>query len=225
MTTETKPGRLLAEGALIVVSILLAFAIDAWWEDSRERADERATLQDLRQEFQQNRTELGRTMGLHREAAGSLQALSEMSDAEVRALPPDRVLRFHIDLVRSNTFDDRIGTLDGLITSGRLGIIRSDEVRSLLGLWKGTVDDLFDDADMLTRASERMFQRQGELGVSFSRELTADDLVVLARDAELLNRWRAKNSVAYVYVNDLQGLDNLAARVLDALEVAISEAE
>jgi hypothetical protein len=33
-------GRILAEGILIVVSILLAFSIEAWWARRGERRDE-----------------------------------------------------------------------------------------------------------------------------------------------------------------------------------------
>ena len=44
-------GRLIAEGGAIVVSILLAFAIDAWWEERQERVEEQQILQDLADEF------------------------------------------------------------------------------------------------------------------------------------------------------------------------------
>ena len=40
--------RIAAEGVAIVVSILLAFAIDAAWDASRERAEERQALSGLR---------------------------------------------------------------------------------------------------------------------------------------------------------------------------------
>jgi hypothetical protein len=43
--------RITIEGVAIVASILLAFAIDAWWEDRRDRIDERSYLASLRQEL------------------------------------------------------------------------------------------------------------------------------------------------------------------------------
>jgi hypothetical protein len=43
--------RLIAEGLAIVVSILLAFAIDAWWEQRQDTAEERRILVSLRDEF------------------------------------------------------------------------------------------------------------------------------------------------------------------------------
>lgn len=41
-TSRISPQRVLAEGAVIVIYILLAFGIDAGWEGSRDRQDERA---------------------------------------------------------------------------------------------------------------------------------------------------------------------------------------
>ena len=40
--------RIIAEGVVIVVSILLAFGIDAWWDDRQLRHEERALLEELR---------------------------------------------------------------------------------------------------------------------------------------------------------------------------------
>ena len=44
-------GRVVVEGIVIVVSILLAFGIDAWWNDSQARDRERSYLVSLQQEF------------------------------------------------------------------------------------------------------------------------------------------------------------------------------
>lgn len=43
----TQWKRLIIESAAIIASILLAFAIDAWWDDRTNRADERVVLQSL----------------------------------------------------------------------------------------------------------------------------------------------------------------------------------
>ena len=46
--------RVFAESAAIVISILLAFGIQAWWEERVERNDESEQLQRLRTEFVTN---------------------------------------------------------------------------------------------------------------------------------------------------------------------------
>lgn len=49
--SRSKWGFLLAEAVLIVLSILLAFAIDAWWDGRQERARRLELLQALRSDF------------------------------------------------------------------------------------------------------------------------------------------------------------------------------
>ena len=44
-------GRLSAEGAVILTSILLALAVQAWWEGRQERRQEAQHLAALRQEL------------------------------------------------------------------------------------------------------------------------------------------------------------------------------
>ena len=50
--------RIAVEAAAIVVSILLAFAIDAWWDDRQERIEEREVLLGLKSEFSRYRDDL-----------------------------------------------------------------------------------------------------------------------------------------------------------------------
>ena len=61
--------RLGAESVAIVGSILLAFAIDAWWDARVERTEEQAHLMALQDQFE-------RTLVLHE------QQVSELADAE-----------------------------------------------------------------------------------------------------------------------------------------------
>ena len=51
-------SRIVLEGAIIVASILLAFAIDAWWDGVQEERAERAALGSLVEEFEANLAEL-----------------------------------------------------------------------------------------------------------------------------------------------------------------------
>ena len=46
--------RLLVEGLVIVVSILLAFAIDAWWEDRQEAEKARLQIERVVAELESN---------------------------------------------------------------------------------------------------------------------------------------------------------------------------
>ena len=57
MATQRKMNRTIPwlrvaiEGLVIVSSILLAFGIDAWWDERQEHREEQQILQDLQEEF------------------------------------------------------------------------------------------------------------------------------------------------------------------------------
>lgn len=67
--------RLFAEGVAIVLSILLAFAIDAWWEDRNDQQAAQVLLHRLKADFTEIRTALRLTEADHRETSAACIAL------------------------------------------------------------------------------------------------------------------------------------------------------
>ena len=54
MTRQIPWLRVFVEGVVIVGSILLAFGIEAWWDDHQDRAEEQRIFVGLKSEFEQN---------------------------------------------------------------------------------------------------------------------------------------------------------------------------
>ena len=54
MEGRIRGSRLVAEGLVVIASILIAFALDAWWDRQAERRVEEAHLHALRSDYQQN---------------------------------------------------------------------------------------------------------------------------------------------------------------------------
>jgi hypothetical protein len=67
------------EGVAIVVSILLAFWIDTWWEDRREAQLEVVYLLELKEDFQQNKSRLEAQAAELEGTARSMMILQEQS--------------------------------------------------------------------------------------------------------------------------------------------------
>jgi hypothetical protein len=67
--------RLFAEAAAIVLSILLAFAIDAWWEDRGDRQTELLLLQRLKADFSEINVAIRMIEAEHRETSAACIAL------------------------------------------------------------------------------------------------------------------------------------------------------
>ena len=68
--------RLVAESGAIVISILLAFSIDAWWAERQENAREGRQIQALITEFEGNCSILDLDLGRLRGITAGLEELT-----------------------------------------------------------------------------------------------------------------------------------------------------
>ena len=89
--------RISAEGAAIVVSILLAFSIEAWWEDFRDREEEQGVLLGLKSEFEQNLSLIDIELSYRNAVIGSILKIFDSSVSQMTLEPENRfkMLRFN----------------------------------------------------------------------------------------------------------------------------------
>lgn len=128
--------RIGAELATIVGGILLAFWIQAWWEDRLESRDERVVLAALQDEFQAKLDQLEMRRTFHTSMLNSSRALIRASIAEDHSLTPVEVDRLLADLWWYNPqgeWDSAI--LGALYDGGNLTVISDPELRINLARW------------------------------------------------------------------------------------------
>ncbi|MEJ2401941.1 MAG: hypothetical protein P8Y52_11190 [Xanthomonadales bacterium] len=141
-------GLLITEMVLIVASILLAFALDSWWDERKDRVEEQAILQGLRAEFELNRTLLERRVAQHTREQAEVEILraATVSGAWTSAdLDLDTALAA---MLSPPTTDLGNGVLDALISSGRIELLQNRELRAQLAAWRGVIDEVLDDEQM-----------------------------------------------------------------------------
>ena len=137
--------RISVEAAAIVASILLAFAIDAWWQNRQVRVDEQEVLVGLRAEFAANRETLARHLAGYTRSIQSLEDfLALVEDGQSTNAKPIALAVLTV-MHRPGTTDLGNGTLNALISSGRVEILASRKLRTLLTAWSGVIDELWDD--------------------------------------------------------------------------------
>ena len=136
--------RLSVEAAAIVGSILLAFVIDAWWDDVQERAEEREILTALRTEFEANQKVLAQTAEAHRRALNAMQDIvsASKSDITVHDASLGSLFRF---AGSTPHYNPATGALAATIGSGRLRLVRNVELRIRLAGWNAVISDLVID--------------------------------------------------------------------------------
>lgn len=144
--TQNIPWRRLSvEAAAIVASILLAFAVDAWWENRQIRVEEQQILLGLNEEFLSIREVLTRHIAFHLKDVQSLEdiliAIEDGPSKDVGALVEFALL----EMVSPSTTDIGNGTLDALLSSGRLEILTSRSLRAKLVGWERVINEVWDD--------------------------------------------------------------------------------
>ncbi len=149
MFSRKRATDLFVEGVVIVASILLAFALEAWWAERGERLEETGILQNLHIEFTAAGAQLDRYLFFHDVTLSSVDGILS-SAREAQAEGRSRVEIPTIYLARAfipPTYDPRMGTLDGLTHSGRLGILQSEELRKALSGWPGLLAEAAEEDD------------------------------------------------------------------------------
>jgi hypothetical protein len=137
--------RIVSEGGVIVASILLAFALDAWWDNRSRLAELRSQLEAVTSELRSARQALQRTLDVHdlnaRLAGRLTSALGAVAEGSA-VVVSDSLLG---PLLPQATADVSTGSLDAFIGAGGLEVVDDMDVRRALIDWPTRIQDLQDD--------------------------------------------------------------------------------
>ena len=137
--------RLVLEGAVVVLSILVAFALDAGWDEAALRRDVLLDLGNVERELSVNRD-----MVLFQQDLMTRMLVGSESLVEIMAANPDRALINVADTLAwlqflTPTFDPSLGATDALIASGRMASIEDPDLRLELAGIRGLIRDAVED--------------------------------------------------------------------------------
>jgi hypothetical protein len=133
-----------AESIAIIISILLAFAIDAWWDERKERHFEQEALAGLEAEYQGHYESVDRQITQHRalmRAVANLMQACQSGSYPASDISLDDAL---YSLMVPSTTDLGSGVRDSLISGGRIEILSNRELRYALSEWDSVVDEVTD---------------------------------------------------------------------------------
>ena len=100
-------------------------------------------MENLLSEFQATSTQLDRYILMHQATLASVERILSSAQA-AHASGNSWVEVATVDMARTllgPTFDARTGTMDGLLTSGRMGVLQSEDLRRTLSAWPGLLAD------------------------------------------------------------------------------------
>ncbi len=120
------------EGAVIVASILLALAADAWGDERQDRSEERRAVLALAQDFEVAAERLESQVLIADSIRVAADLILEWTAPEAESRDADSLGTLLNLIERTPTFRPPLGTLDALLGSGDLGLIRNDSLRAAL---------------------------------------------------------------------------------------------
>jgi hypothetical protein len=137
--------RIFSEGTAIVVSILLAFAIDAWWERRSEAAQALALEEGLRADFEASQAHVERWLAGNRrmlDAQAELVRRVRAAEAGAGITVPTELL---LGVVGAPTYSPTDSTYEAALSSGQIVLIENPDLHEALARWRQQIADTSED--------------------------------------------------------------------------------
>lgn len=150
----------LGEAVAIIVSILIAFGIDAGWDEWQERQEEADLLTALRSEYESNLALVQEVIDLHAGHMEDLEIVSGLTPADYDTMSVNTASRLVLALGNPWTFNPELGATETLFSSGRIALVRDRDLGEMLTTFINFVDDAEEDADFIRDGSEYVWRQQ-----------------------------------------------------------------
>lgn len=215
--------RIFAEGPIIVVSILLAFGIDAAWDARNSRAEEEVALSGLREDFITNRTQMDRILASHMARAAAFQRFEAARPEEILSLSADSASSVFRSLYLPESFDAVRGNVDALVGAGDLDLVSDGRLRERLVTFINLVDDAEEERAAMRGGGLEIFKWTTEhdgpwgVGESLLSRIDSADLAALRRDERFVGLVRLGYHWSYVYEIQLRGISEVIDDILRLL--------
>jgi hypothetical protein len=167
--------RIGVEAVAIVVSILLAFAIDAWWDERQERQDEIEILERLLLELSVN---IERIENFIVRGNRKIEYASELFDQIEKAQAQgdetiDVPTMMLMHLADAETYEADIPVLQGIIRSARLEVIENESILAAIAQWESRLRGYTEVAHRARQNTDNRFipslHERGDTGHVFMR--------------------------------------------------------
>lgn len=148
--------RLAIEAPVIVVSILLAFAIEAWWDERGDRVAEQVLLERLQSDFTEISSALQVVEDEHREASDACVYFLSLAigDAVPGTAEVDR--KVAVVFLASRTFNPGSGAVESFSSGDGVSLVRNQSLADKLFAWPGIVEELQEEeANLQKGVAER----------------------------------------------------------------------
>ena len=142
--SENKTGKYLkyaiGEIFLVMVGILLALQINSWNQKRLDRVEERAILQSLHREFQENKILSTKNMNTMKDALKANKVIMALMGSSGEELKKHNLDSLFFKSLPASQFTSSEQSISNIIQGGRMNIIRDEEIVKLIYSWQAQTE-------------------------------------------------------------------------------------
>ena len=228
---EPRPGvpwsRVVVEGVVIVLSILLAFGVDAWWDGRLDRQSEQVLLMSLVDDLEQAQASADTALSRNTRASAALAIFIEADAAALIGLPEDSAQVMLDRLLRFDTY----ASAGGALRSGAVGELSSDELRETFATWFALESDVTERAEILLdllkearlSVTPEALIALGDVSVDPNVSGAPESLAAMRETERVVVALLTLDSFALAFRNQLRALSSLTDTALAQLQLELAQ--
>lgn len=230
-TRDTPWIRLVTEITAIILSILAAFAIDAWWEDIQEQKHLQSVLNILEDGFSENVDLLEQNIDYVSNDQEYLKLFVDMSPEGAAQIPADRTFATLEAIWRPGTNFSNNSFLIATLDAENFPLLKYRRLQVAISKWHAEMDELDERAMQLAVA-----EREGLRALSYHAEVRSvlamknEDVRVLSgavmrkvrEDEEVMAIAGRKVFLAQTHLDSLRLLQEKSETVLSQIRQALA---
>jgi hypothetical protein len=141
----------IGEIILVVIGILLALQISSWNEDRITRKEEQVLLSGLKQEMNDNLAQIQNVILFNKRSRDAARKLLDIYGGNYRDFESTEIDSLFAQVQWAWTFNPKVGVLNSIKTTGRIGTIRNPEIQSFITSFEEAANDAGEES-LLIRA-------------------------------------------------------------------------
>lgn len=236
MTNRIPWSRLLFEGVVVVISILVAFAIDAWWEKRKVEVLEQEYLARLEVAFEEN-AQLAK-VAIERGMNDSLklEQFIHMTPEEAEKIPSDQNFSYLRSLWRPNLHSElNTSALTAILDRDQLSADSDPELLTAIVEWRAATKKIADQDIKLDALDQEVTQALAyypEIQNIFSLadknnssiEISGPLIRKIREDKEIVSRAARKDQTSHILHNSLlPTVQRKSERVLELIRETLAD--
>ncbi len=130
---------------LVVIGILIALQINNWNQQRLERIEEKLILTNLKEDFEEAITEFEFLNDIRNNIISAATIIYNKQPEEVTNYSSKYLDSLFFRTMSAPTYNNQAGSLNLLLTSGKINLIAKENLKKKLIQWPGDVADMIED--------------------------------------------------------------------------------